>query len=297
MQFITIYAFMPHIVLGLNAMGNGYWDIVIPAFICCLIINIFIAWIAYHLFDRVGLKLGKWIWDGLFVTKPKNASAMPLKAVRAFITMCKTAPGQAVKDFKEGCSRKWAATKHNTWTIFHWRTPTTIRPAIPFGELDDEMRAQLHSTEWTTSISDNKEAVRTARLLKAQRFAWIPHMFLVPGLTFCWVYWHPTGNWTFEGFTFSVAWRFVWILSVPNCVFALSGFLTPDWAPTRRELKTAKVHREHIRNLFVLLVTKGSNEGAVRRGYNKLLECEKYHPAVKVIVLTDEPYVRVVPLH
>lgn len=61
--------------------------------------------------------------------------------------------------------------------------------------------------------------------------------------------------------------------------------------PTDRELKTKKVYREYIRNFFVLLVTKGSNESAVRRGYNTLMKVEKYHPAVKVIILTDEPYV------
>lgn len=40
-----------------------------------------------------------------------------------------------------------------------------------------------------------------------------------------------------------------------------------------------------------MLVTKGSNEAAVRRGYSKLVKLEKYHPSVKVVVLTDEPYV------
>lgn len=157
------------------------------------------------------------------------------------------------------------------------------------------MLDQLHSTKWTSDLSKDKEATRTARLLKAQRFAWVIHLWLIPGLAFCWVWFHPTGNWTFEAFTFSTAWRFVWVLSFPNCCFAYLGFITPDWAPTKRQLETATVHREYIRNLFVLLVTKGSNEGAVRRGYNKLLEVEKYHPAVKVIVLTDEPYVCSLP--
>jgi hypothetical protein len=41
------------------------------------------------------------------------------------------------------------------------------------------------------------------------------------------------------------------------------------------------VFREYVRNFFILLVTKGSNENAVRRGYNKLLLLEKYHPAGK----------------
>jgi peptidoglycan/LPS O-acetylase OafA/YrhL len=37
---------------------------VVPAYILCLMTNLFLAWMSYHLLDRIGLKLGKWIWDG-----------------------------------------------------------------------------------------------------------------------------------------------------------------------------------------------------------------------------------------
>lgn len=131
MQFITIYAFMPHIVLGLDARGNGYWDTVIPAYVCCLIINIIIAWVAYHAFDRVGLKLGKWIWDGLFVTKPKNATALPLKSVRAFFNMCKTSPGYFAKSIKQWGVDTWASTKYAVWIAFHWRSPVRLHLEAP----------------------------------------------------------------------------------------------------------------------------------------------------------------------
>jgi hypothetical protein len=71
----------------------------------------------------------------------------------------------------------------------------------------------------------------------------------------------------------------MWVLSVPNCLFAFAGFCTPDFAPTRATMEKKPVFREYVRNFFILLVTKGSNENAVRRGYNKLLLLEKYHPA------------------
>lgn len=126
MQYITIYSFMPHIVLALEARGNSYWDIVTPTLIICFLINLVMAWIAYHLFDRVGLKLGKWIWDGLFVTKSKNFADMPKKAVLAFWNMCKTQPGKSGKGFVEGCKNAWGSIKYNTWIIFHWRSPVRL---------------------------------------------------------------------------------------------------------------------------------------------------------------------------
>ena len=289
MQFLTIYGLMPHIVLHFNAQGKSYWHCVVAAYCLCLLFNFFVAWVSYHLLDRVGLKLGKWIWDGLFVSKPNTAGALPAKMVRAFIDLVMRGPGRAVRSISSGTSSTFKSIGETTHTILNWRTPTT-RPAIA-DPTDPEVLSQLHSTRWTTDISGDKEAVRTARLLWLQSWAWVPHLFLIPGLTAVWVIFHPTGQWTLDGLTFSTLWRFIWILSIPNCVFAYVGFITPDTFQSQEELDTKPVHREYIRNFFIVLVTKGSNEAAVRRGYNKLIKLEKFHPAVKVVVLTDEPYV------
>ncbi|PLW11866.1 hypothetical protein PCASD_21714 [Puccinia coronata f. sp. avenae] len=289
MQFITLYGIMPPVIIYLNEQGKSYWDMVMPAYIICLLFNIFVAWLGYHLLDRVGLKLAKWIWDGFFVTKPTNAGALPVKAVRAFGNMLITAPGGLGRSIVTKTVTKCKAIRKNTHTIMNWRTPCT-RPAIP-DPTDPEVIRQLHSTRWTSDMSGDREAVRTARLLRFQQYTWIIHIILIPLVSSLWVVYHPTGTWTYEAFTFSTLWRFMWVLSVPNCLFAFAGFCTPDFAPTRATMEKKPVFREYVRNFFILLVTKGSNENAVRRGYNKLLLLEKYHPAVKVIVLTDEPYV------
>jgi len=288
MQFISLYAIMPPMIIALND-GRGYWDMVVPAYIVTLLFNFFVAWVAYHLLDRTGLKLGKWIWDGLFVTKPKNAAALPFKAVKAFIHMCTTLPGETIRSVGKGSKNAVTKTRTAWWYLFNWRSPTT-RPAIP-EPTDPEVLAQLNSTRWTSDMSQDREAMHTAKLLRLQQWTWIPHLFLIPGLTLVWTWFHPTGRWTYDALTFSTLWRFIWILSLPNCMFAWLGFCTPDWAHSKEHMDKKPVCREHIRNFFVLLVTKGSNESAVRRGYNKLLPLEKYHPALKVIVLTDEPYV------
>jgi hypothetical protein len=289
MQFLTLYGLMPHLILALDNGSRSYWDVVTPTFIICLMFNFFLAWISYHVLDRIGLKLGKWIWDGFFVTKPKNAGAIPLKFARYLGDLIVHGPSRAVHGTSKNASTKWATFKHNAWTCLHWRTLTT-RPAIP-APTDPEVLAQLHSTRWTTDISKNKEAMRCHNLLKWQQWSWVFHIFFIPGMTVFWTIYHPTGAWTWDGMTFSTLWRFIWIMSLPNCLAGWFGFCTPDWALTKEQMDKKPVCREHIRNFFIVLVTKGSNEAAVRRGYNKLIKLEKYHPAIKTIVLTDEPYV------
>ncbi|KAH9457125.1 hypothetical protein MJO28_011336 [Puccinia striiformis f. sp. tritici] len=289
MQFVTLYSIMPPVVIYLNGQGKSYWDMVMPAYIICLLFNIVVAWIGYHLLDRVGLNLAKWIWDGLFVSAPSNAISLPVKAARAFGTMLFSTPGGSAKYVVKTVSTKFTATRQGLHTLMNWRTPCT-RPAIP-DPTDPEVINQLHSTRWTSDMSADPEAVRTASLLRFQQYTWMIHIVIIPVVSILWVIYHPTGTWTYEAFTFSTLWRFMWVLSVPNCLFAFAGFVTPDLAPSPATLEKKPVCREYIRNFFILLVTKGSNENAVRRGYNKLVLLEKYHPAVKVIVLTDEPYV------
>ncbi|KAA1096243.1 hypothetical protein PGT21_010028 [Puccinia graminis f. sp. tritici] len=289
MQFITLYSIMPPVIIYLNDQGKSYWDMVMPAYLICLLFNILLAWAGYHLLDRVGLNLAKWIWDGFFVSKPTNAASLPMKSLRAFGNMLITAPGGMAKAIGTKTVTKYTNTRKTIHTIMNWRTPCT-RPAIP-DPTDPDVISQLHSTRWTSDMSQDAEAVRTARLLRFQQHTWIIHIIIVPLISGLWVVYHPTGTWTYDAFTFSTLWRFMWVLSVPNCLFAFAGFCTPDLAPSRASMEKKPVFREYVRNFFILLVTKGSNENAVRRGYNKLLLLEKYHPAVKVIVLTDEPYV------
>ncbi|POY71974.1 hypothetical protein BMF94_4983 [Rhodotorula taiwanensis] len=289
MQFLTMYAVTPYIILHFAKTESSYWNVVTPAYILSLMFNIFVAWISYHLLDRVGLKLGKWIWDGFFVTKPNTAAQLPWKMCRALFWCCTKGPIVLVRGWGKSASAKAKAFKQGAHTVFHWRTPTT-RPAIP-APTDPEVLSQLHSTRWTADLSHDGEAMRTRRLLRLQSFMWIPHLFIIPGMTALWVITHPMGAWTYDALTFSSLWRFLWIMSLPNCFFAFLGFITPDIAPQPGALESKPVCREYIRNFFIVLVTKGSNEAAVRRGYNKLHRLEQFHPAVKVVVLTDEPYV------
>lgn len=212
-----------------------------------------------------------------------------MKTSRGIGTLIIHGPRRILGSIARGTSSRYYGARKNIHALFNWRTPVA-RPAVP-DPTDPQILSQLHSTHWTSDLSGDIEAVRTGRLLRLQSWAWLPHLFLIPGLTFLWVWFHPTGEWTYDILTFSTFWRFLWVLSLPNCLFAWFGFITPDSLPSKQVMDQRPVHREYIRNFFIVVVTKGSNEAAVRRGYNKLILLEKYHPSVKVVVLTDEPFV------
>jgi hypothetical protein len=145
--------------------------------------------------------LAKWIWDGFFVTAPHNALALPMKAARAFGTMLISAPGGSAKYVVSKVARKFKATRQGIHTLLNWRTPCT-RPPIP-DPTDPEVINQLHSTRWTSDLSGDDEAVRTARLLRFQQYTWMIHIIVIPLVSILWVIFHPTGTWTYEAFTVS----------------------------------------------------------------------------------------------
>lgn len=167
--------------------------------------------------------------------------------VRALISNAIHLPGRTVRGIGEKSSSAYTNTRSTLHTIMNWRTPTT-RPSVP-DPTDPEVLSQLHSTRWTADLSHDPEAVRTARLLRLQSWAWLPHLFLIPGMTAIWVVYHPTGRWTYDALTFSTIWRFVWVLSIPNCLFAYCGFITPDMVYSKEVMDKKPVHREYIRNL------------------------------------------------
>lgn len=89
--------------------------------------------------------------------------------------------------------------------------------------------------------------------------------------------------------TFSSLWRILWVGSLPMCIMSYIGYCIPDRTPTPAKQAEKPVYREHIHRLYIVGVTRGTNEEATRRAYAQLIKLEKYHPAVRVVCLTDEP--------
>lgn len=44
MQFLTMYAVTPYIILHFAKTESSYWNVVTPAYILSLMFNIFVAW-------------------------------------------------------------------------------------------------------------------------------------------------------------------------------------------------------------------------------------------------------------
>lgn len=69
------------------------------------------------------------------------------------------------------------------------------------------------------------------------------------------------------------------------CFFGLTlPFRTP------RFLYSDDLPKRRLDNLYILTVTKGDNHDAVMRSWNAHKHLESMHPAIRVHVLTDEPY-------
>jgi hypothetical protein len=197
-------------VIHFNNLGKSYWDMVVPAYILCLMTNLFVAWVTYHLLDRVGLKLGKWIWDGkmiqlgnerttqlkanvrsgLFVTKPKNASALPVKFAKAIFSATISAPGVTYRSVVGGSMERYHAVREGLHTLWTWRSPN-VRTPVPEPR-DPVILSQLYSTRWDSDISGDKEARRTYRLLQFQQWTFIFHIFWIPAFAFVWTWFHPS---------------------------------------------------------------------------------------------------------
>ncbi|KZT52981.1 glycosyltransferase family 2 protein [Calocera cornea HHB12733] len=291
LQYIVLYSIMPPIILSLND-GRSYWNVVAPTYLICFVINAALSWVFYQIVDRFALRMTKAMWNGLFVTHPTSFFTMPYKFVTFLAHFVFTLPVRLAQWVGRKVVGWYKGTTGGLWTLLHWKHVGGLKRTPPGVHMPDDpaIRGQLYSTRWTADLRDDREAMRTYRLLQFNQWSWLIHLWLIPGLTALWIYYHPTGGFTWDGFTFSSLWRFIWALSVPNCLCAYIGFCTPDWSPSKRTMDKRPVIREAIRNFYIVLVTKGSNETAVRRGFDTLVKLEKLHPSVKVYVLTDEPY-------
>ncbi|KAI8816225.1 family 2 glycosyltransferase [Fimicolochytrium jonesii] len=289
-QMTVIYTIMPRLVLSFAAKGWSYWNNVILTFIICLFITLFLAWIFYRTVDNWSLKLARWMWNELFENGTTRISELPRKIGVGSVRLVKSIPGGLAAWGRNKSASTAAGYRKFNWFIRHWRSPV-VRDRTKLTDADRAVpRDHLCSTTWTADLSNDKEAMRTAWLLRLNSFLAPVHFVGIPGLAFLWFWFNPIGPWSYDILTFGSLWRCLWCLSVPYCIITFIGFSTPRIARTKKDMDRRPVTREHIRNFYILIVTQGSNESAVRRGYNRMKPLEALHPSVRVFVLTDEPY-------
>ncbi|KAJ3153298.1 hypothetical protein HDU89_000929 [Geranomyces variabilis] len=290
-QMTVIYSIMPRFVDHFESAGWSYWNNITFTYILCLLITWVLGWVFYHTVDKGALNLARWMWNELFEKGTTRITELPAKSAKGVVGMAKTYPGQFAGWTKRKGVGFVAGCKKVNWFVRNWRTPT-VRDRTAMSPADLAVRPEeLHSTFWTYDLSGDKEAMHTAWLLRLNGFMWPIHMIGIPGLAALWFFENPIGPWSYDILTFGSLWRILWCLSVPYCIITYIGFCTPRIAYSKETMDKRPVKRDTIRNLYIVIVTQGSNEEAVRRGYNRMKPLERLHESVRVVVLTDEPYV------
>lgn len=82
-----------------------------------------------------------------------------------------------------------------------------------------------------------------------------------------------------------------WLLPLPYTFICFIGLILPfQQFPKFDEADARELKRREVDNLYICIITRGSNKEAVYRSYNAMLHLEQVHPSVRVHVVTDEPY-------
>ncbi|TPX73869.1 hypothetical protein CcCBS67573_g04863 [Chytriomyces confervae] len=86
----------------------------------------------------------------------------------------------------------------------------------------------------------------------------------------------------------SCYWKMGLLLPLPYTLICFFGLTLPFRTP--KFLVYDGIKKRRVDNLYILTVTKGDNRDAVYRAWNAHKHLERLHPAIRVHVLTDEPY-------
>ncbi|RKO88787.1 glycosyl transferase family group 2-domain-containing protein [Blyttiomyces helicus] len=117
---------------------------------------------------------------------------------------------------------------------------------------------------------------------------WLMHLVVIIGGTFGLTFYMPQGYNDVELWNYSCWWKLGWLLPLPYTLICFFGMVLPFRTP--KYLYSKEMPKRRLDNLYILTVTKGDNREAVERAWNAHKHLERLHPAVRVHVLTDEPY-------
>ncbi|PWN51399.1 hypothetical protein IE53DRAFT_51821 [Violaceomyces palustris] len=287
-QMSVIYGVMPHLVLHFRDSGESFWNTIIYTWTVCLLLNYIVGWVLTKTIDRWAKKFGTWFYTSL---RNKDSLTIAREAVLNTFNFVYRGPGRLAQALPLHLKENWSKAGRIGWVLFHWRT-TSPAPLPPSHPLDVGLQiSQLHSSLFDADIADNPRAKRTQNLLIGLSLSAPFNLIFIFGIGFIWMWFNPWHGYVLDGFAdFSTLWRILWILALPYCLITTLGAAVPDvtWPPSLQSKK--KVVREYVHRFFIVTVTKGTNPETTTRCHLSLKELEKYHSAVKAIVLTDEPH-------
>ncbi|KXS20062.1 glycosyltransferase family 2 protein [Gonapodya prolifera JEL478] len=120
---------------------------------------------------------------------------------------------------------------------------------------------------------------------------WFVHVIVILGCSYVMTFYLPQYYIDDEIWNYSCYWKLSWLLPLPYTLICFLGLVLPFRpAPTPDPAAQRVMRRRRLDNLYVCIVTRGSNAESVHRSYYSMRHLETVHPAVRVHVLTDEPY-------
>lgn len=288
-QMSVLYFIIPPMVTKYHNRGDLYFNGIICTWFACFTTNYVVAWILTKTVDRMGQSFSTWLSKTM--AKQGFIGLIREGTMNTFNFICYL-PRLCTIDLAKYISTKYTQTGIFFHKVINWRTPVPIVPPPAHPLHYGLSQNDLHSTLFDADISNDEQAVRTRRLLRFWSYMAPVNAMMIAGIALVWAFLNPWyGFITKNIFTFSAIWRAMWLFAVPYCIITFIGFATPDITRSPEQQKKQPVKREFIRKFYILSVTRGSNPEATRRAHAKLKKLEQYHPAVRVCVLTDEPYV------
>ncbi|EPQ30870.1 uncharacterized protein PFL1_01767 [Pseudozyma flocculosa PF-1] len=286
-QMPIVFGILPPMVVKWHKEGVDYWSLVSYGWCLCFTLNWAFGWVLGKTIDRWSISSSAWLSKNLATRDTVSFLGALVRLVIDFFledipAFLASIPGR-FRSGQRGFGRFVYACKH-------WRTPEEqpepIGPPEAYGFTD----ADLKSTIFTSDVLDTEQARRAWRLLRMSSCTFILLPVGALGVGFIWGWFNPWAYFkTPMPASFSLLWKVLWLFTFPFVVITFVGFMAPDITLSRKQQDSKRVYRDRIHKLYIVSVTRGTNEDATRRCHLELRKLEKYHPAVEVIVLTDEP--------
>ncbi|KAJ1553408.1 hypothetical protein HK405_008004, partial [Cladochytrium tenue] len=165
----VIYIFAPLLITAFYNAGLEYWTNTGLTFFITFFISVFLGWFLTKTVDVFSQDAGNYAWKWFEGATDQSPGSFLADSARKGWSGLLALPSNI---------RKWVARKVKStgtfWKLFHqfvtnWRNITVRPPALQPTEAEAQQLG-LHSTEWTTDISLDKDAQRTARVLKINNY-------------------------------------------------------------------------------------------------------------------------------
>lgn len=132
---------------------------------------------------------------------------------------------------------------------------------------------------------------RTSLTMFLITHGWFVHLAIIMTLSYVMTFYIPQFYIDDEMWNTSCWWKLGWFLPLPYTIVCFVGLIMPmATMPKYDEIDERELKQREVDNLYICIVTRGSNKEAVYRSYNAMRHLEEIHPSVHVHVLTDEPY-------